>query len=101
MIKYGVISMDRLCSDLENWETLYCAGRFHKPTKVLREDSRVVLSQQHNLLGAMRTALLMLPAEFTEEELFLKITGLSYMGLDVVLIALIFISRRLSHACVG
>lgn len=34
-IKYGVVQMDRLVRDLENWETMYLAGRFHKPVSYL------------------------------------------------------------------
>ena len=33
-----------------------------------------------NLVSALTTALLLLPASFTEEELFLTIAGLSYTG---------------------
>jgi translocator assembly and maintenance protein 41 len=32
-VKYGVISTDRLKCDLEGWETLYVAGRLHKPVR--------------------------------------------------------------------
>jgi translocator assembly and maintenance protein 41 len=79
-IKYGVVSIDRLCKDLIDWETLYLAGRMHKPVKILRDDSRVRLANQVNLTEAVRVALLTLPENFTEEELFNRIAGISYKG---------------------
>lgn len=30
-VKYGVIAMDQLLKDMIEWETLYIAGRMHKP----------------------------------------------------------------------
>ena len=30
-IKYGVVTMDSLCKDLIEWNTLYLSGRMHKP----------------------------------------------------------------------
>ncbi|CAG8677308.1 2929_t:CDS:2 [Cetraspora pellucida] len=79
-IKYGVISVDKLCKDLIDWETLYVAGRMHKPVKILQDDARVRLSQQVNLANALRTALLMLPKDFSEEQLYSTIAGISYEG---------------------
>ena len=38
------------------------------------------LGSQANLTNAVRVALLLLPERFTEEDLFLKIAGLSYRG---------------------
>lgn len=80
MIKYGVVNLDTLASDLSNWNTLYLAGRLQKPVKILRDDPRVRLANQVNLISALRTALLMLPSHFTERELYERIAGLSYMG---------------------
>ncbi|KAJ3313091.1 Mitochondrial translocator assembly and maintenance protein 41 [Boothiomyces sp. JEL0838] len=79
-IKYGVVSMHHLLRDLEEWETLYLAGRLQKPVKILRDDAKVKLATKQNLENAVRVALLMLPERFTEEDLFLKIAGLSYRG---------------------
>ena len=79
-IKYGVTTVDNLCSDLLNWKTLYLSGRMHKPIRIIKDDARVRLTQQVNLTSAVRTALLTLPAEFSERELFERIAGFSYGG---------------------
>lgn len=80
LIKYGVVSLDTLCTDLSEWNTLYLAGRLQKPVKILRDHPRVRLANQVNLISAMRTALLLLPPSFTEEELYGTIASISYMG---------------------
>ncbi|KAL8842919.1 MAG: hypothetical protein Q9170_000323 [Blastenia crenularia] len=80
LIKYGVVNLDTLCRDLSEWDTLYLAGRLQKPVKILRDDPRVRLANQINLISAVRTALLLLPSEFTEQELYGTIAGLSYLG---------------------
>ncbi|EDR13781.1 uncharacterized protein LACBIDRAFT_245089 [Laccaria bicolor S238N-H82] len=80
MIKYGVTTIDNLCSDLLNWRTLYLAGRMHKPLRIIKDDARVRLTQQVNLTSAIRAALLTLPEEFSEVELFERIAGISYTG---------------------
>ena len=69
-----------MCKDLLNWETLYLAGRMHKPVKILIDDARVRLAQQVNLASALRTAILLLPKDFTEEKLYLTISSISYKG---------------------
>lgn len=107
-----MISVDALCRDLLDWETLYISGRTQKPVrarplphnarslarcacpnshtlsgnffplqvKILHDDARVRLANQVNLASALRAALLLLPEEFTEIELFEEIAGLSYRG---------------------
>ncbi|KAL5524644.1 TAM41 [Sanghuangporus sanghuang] len=79
-IKYGVTSVDNLCTDLLTWKTLYLAGRMHKPLRIIKDDARVRLTQQVNLTSALRAALLTLPANFSERELFETITAISYDG---------------------
>lgn len=80
LIKYGVISTDALCEDMMDWTTLYVAGRMHKPVRIIRPDARILLANQINLVSALRVALLMLPEEFTEVELWEQVAGISYAG---------------------
>ncbi|KAI5797684.1 mitochondrial matrix Mmp37 [Geopyxis carbonaria] len=80
LVKYGVVNIDTLCSDLTDWNTLYLAGRLHKPVKILREDPQVKLSNDINLLSATRVALLLLPERFSEKALYYTIAGISYLG---------------------
>jgi mitochondrial translocator assembly and maintenance protein 41 len=80
LIKYGVVNIETLCRDLSQWDTLYLAGRLQKPVKILRDHPSVRLANQVNLISAVRTALLLLPPDFTEEQLYATIAGISYMG---------------------
>ena len=82
LIKYGVISKDRLVTDLLEWNTLYVSGRLHKPVKliVLPKCQDVLDAMRYNLLSAIHSALLLLPETFKEEDLFKKIASLSYSG---------------------
>lgn len=80
LIKYGVVNIDTLCQDLSNWDTMYLAGRLQKPVKILRDHPRVRLANQINLLSAVRVALLTLPQDFTEKQLYSSIAGMSYIG---------------------
>lgn len=80
LIKYGVVNIDTLCQDLSQWDTLYLAGRLQKPVKILRDHPKVRLANQMNLLSALRVALLLLPEQFTEFQLYNTIASISYMG---------------------
>lgn len=80
LIKYGVVNLDTLCRDLSEWNTLYLAGRLQKPVKILRDNPSVRLANQVNLISAVRVALLLLPENFTEQELYSTIAGISYRG---------------------
>lgn len=80
LIKYGVVNLDTLYRDLSEWDTLYLAGRLQKPVKILRDDPRIRLANQINLISAVRTALLLLPEKFTEQDMYKTIAGISYLG---------------------
>lgn len=80
LVKYGVVNLDTLCRDLSEWDTMYLAGRLQKPVKILRDDPRVRLANQVNLISALRTAILLLPPKFSEHELYSTIAGMSYLG---------------------
>ncbi|XP_050524895.1 phosphatidate cytidylyltransferase, mitochondrial [Daktulosphaira vitifoliae] len=77
--KYGVIDYEDFRRDLLFWESLYIAGRLHKPVLILHDEglSKLVV---HNLESAMHAALLQLPEKFEEIDLWLTIAGLSYKG---------------------
>ncbi|KMU71983.1 hypothetical protein CISG_00292 [Coccidioides immitis RMSCC 3703] len=79
LIKYGVVNIDTMCKDLSEWDTLYIAGRLHKPVKILRDHPRVRLANQMNLLSAVRVALLLLPPDFTESQLYTTIAEFNKM----------------------
>lgn len=85
MTKYGVSSMDNLVSDLVNWDSLYLAGRMHKPTMILRNSANISLLQNFNLVNALKTSLLLLDKDsnkfsVSQEQLYKTITALSYNG---------------------
>jgi translocator assembly and maintenance protein 41 len=69
-MKYGVVQMDDLIRDLTHWESLYLAGRLHKPTLpiplplplVRTVPDELVQAQTTNLQAAVAAALLLLPS---------------------------------------
>lgn len=80
IIKYGVIQEDELIKDLTEWTSMYCAGRLQKPVQTICATSKIQTAIRTNLEHALNTALFLLPEEFSDEELFLMISNLSYMG---------------------
>jgi len=63
-----------MIQDLNDWTTLYVAGRLHKVVKLLSTTPEVDLAIQNNLEHAFKVALLMLPEVFTKQQLFEMIT---------------------------
>lgn len=81
LIKYGVVRLDTLQRDLLQWNSLYIAGRLHKPVQTLITDPQIAAAQSLNLESALRTALLLLEDEtFSLRQLLRVLCGLSYEG---------------------
>ena len=75
LLKYGVVSRSVLEDDLSHWNSLYVAGRMHKPVRVLCDHADTAALAAANHRSALTAALLMLPAEFTEDELYLEVSS--------------------------
>ena len=80
MIKYGVVSLDTMKKDLTDWNTLYIAGRLHKPVNTLITNDSISIAQNENIAAAMRVAMLLCPQTFNMAELLRIICSLSYIG---------------------
>lgn len=67
LIKYGVIQTKHLIADLIDWESLYVAGRLHKPVRLIYQAKNVEMKDALalNLRSACRAALLLLPERFS------------------------------------
>ncbi len=79
--KYGIVQYDRFRSDLSQWDTLYLAGRLHKPVhELIGPDEEISELRRDNLIFALHSALLMLPEKFNRLDLLQMIVGLSYLG---------------------
>lgn len=83
-IKYGIIKTDHLIQDLSSWDKLYIAGRLHKPVEFLintcEKNEALRRALRFNKESALRAALLQLPENFDQVQLYEIITGLSYHG---------------------
>eukprot|EP00124_Ichthyophonus_hoferi_P004104 Ihof_evm3s414 gene=Ihof_evmTU3s414 len=81
MMKYGVISCQRLVEDMLQWTNLYVGGRLHKPVSMLKHSSpKYQQAYLSNLSSAVTVALLLLPPKFSVKDLYIAIAGISYMG---------------------
>ena len=83
LLKYGVVSRSVLEDDLSHWNSLYVAGRMHKPVRVLCDHAETAALAAANHRSALTAALLMLPAEFNEDELYLEVSRSSKYLLTV------------------
>ncbi|RHY35027.1 hypothetical protein DYB32_000440 [Aphanomyces invadans] len=80
LMKYGVVKTSTLCHELTDWPTLYLSGRMHKPVNIFKTNVEIDKAASINLTNALHLAILGLPETFTEEQLFMKIAGISYWG---------------------
>jgi len=87
-MKYGVIDREDLERDLTEWDSLYLAGRLHKPTlPVVANDNNLLEAQTKNLRAATAAALLLWPSSSSTNtaavpwsSLYRQIAALSYTG---------------------
>lgn len=84
-MKYGVVHQDDLLQDLTLWESLYLAGRLHKPTlPITIPPEQLVEAQNQNLASAVAATLLLLPRAQGElidwPTFYSQIASLSYAG---------------------
>ena len=68
-IKYGVIDKQDLIRELHTWDTLYIAGRMHKPLLVLQDDEDIDVANRANRDSALRAALLFSKPDTTASSL--------------------------------
>jgi len=91
LVKYGIIDDETLKRDLREWDSMYIAGRLHKPTLPLfttNDDEILELQEGYNLKYAMSTALLLLSdkkdqihrQQIDVADIFESIASLSYIG---------------------
>ena len=78
--KIGFISKENAIKDLLEWDTLIFAGRNHNETCDVVNDQDLEHAKVENWRSGARAALLLLTDQFTEDELFYTICGLSYIG---------------------
>jgi mitochondrial translocator assembly and maintenance protein 41 len=92
LYKYGVIAVDHLIDDLQNWSYLYTAGRLQKPVYEIQSIAdrmgstqdptymRLKAALADNWRHALAAALLDLPERFSDQELYTSVVSLSYRG---------------------
>ncbi|RYR17249.1 hypothetical protein Ahy_B03g062018 isoform B [Arachis hypogaea] len=80
MYKYGVVRMFDLINDVLQWDKFYLCGRLQKPVHIVVDNLDINSCNAVNLRAALSTALLLLPSEFSEADLYAKVCSLSYMG---------------------
>jgi translocator assembly and maintenance protein 41 len=85
--KYGVVALADLVEDLERWDSLYVAGRLHKPVKFVSGgpaavgcDAEFGRALAANLRHAAHAALFCLPERFSELDFYRALANLSYAG---------------------
>lgn len=84
VVKYGVVARRVALQDLLQWNSLYIAGRLHKPVKYVHEaDESLRAANQYNLHSVFALATLLLSKKSTHvslTQIFEKIAAISYMG---------------------
>nr|GMD99712.1 phosphatidate cytidylyltransferase, mitochondrial-like isoform X1 [Ipomoea batatas] len=83
MFKYGVVQVHDLIEDIQGWERVSVNTdhlKFSSLVNIIVDNLNGENENAVNLRAAASVALLLLPSEFSEEDLYAKICSLSYMG---------------------
>ena len=84
--KYGVVGVKELVEDLTHWNHLFIAGRLQKPILDLdvsyysHTAVDIAEARRQNLKAAVAAAMIILPQNFSELDLYYIISSLSYAG---------------------
>lgn len=83
LVKYGVVSLSDALRDLWQWDSLYLAGRMHKPTREIVQPDCKCLEEAmlSNRRAAAAAAMLALPPQVSQDDVLSTIVGLSYAGM--------------------
>lgn len=82
IIQYETISEGDFCYDLNHWSELHVSGHLHKPIEIIvaASSDEVAISIENNIKNVLRITLLLLPEEFSYEDLFVEIALCAYDG---------------------
>nr|CDS27571.1 MMP37 protein mitochondrial [Hymenolepis microstoma] len=84
VLKYGVVGIDRLLTDLNTWSDLYVGGRLQKPVVFVPQyepKGNLSSSLNNNLRAALAFSLLQLDFPLLEEDaLYHSLASISYRG---------------------
>jgi len=78
--KYGVMEVKDFLNDLDSWEHLFVAGRFHKPVTCIKTNVKLEEAVQKNRKYAFIVACLLEKEVVSKMHLFQTLCGLSYLG---------------------
>ncbi len=80
LFKYGVMEEKDFLDFLKSWENFFVAGRFQKPTLMIKGNQREEEAIRKNKEQALLVAAILSPAVVSKRKFFEIICGLSYKG---------------------
>lgn len=78
--KIGTIELKDFLNDLTNWETFYLAGRMQKPILIVKANKEIEKAIDNNRKMAVKVTKKLLNKKVTNQDFYIKLTSLSYIG---------------------